>query len=268
MKLFSKKNLSFISYRNISTDSRTYPNFDKAIRLSRHLVSEEFCDDVRIAPPEYFLPEGALLSPSDIINFIKVTRDNINDCTYFVVLKDDYFTLKENSDNAAFTSMWTEAEVCLWQYRAGKELVLYVASEEGAVFIKEMLHINPLDYGTHRILARIFVNLEPGRHTVPYNWGKYSNYRLLGCRNPDCKRYFLINTNKVKEHYQGGTTMSCPFHCGNTFTFKKTEYKKNTYWVNKQLINSQIDPFPFREILPLLILTKEKEIAEHIKIVD
>lgn len=265
MGLFSKKKLSFISYRNVRTENQTYPNFDKAILLSRHLISEKFCDDVRIAPPEYFLPEGALLSPSDIINFIKVTRSNINECNYFVILKDDYFIYQEKY---VFTSMWTDAEVCLWQYNEIKGLVVYVASDEKSGFWKEELKVKPLDYETHRILTRIFVNLDPGRHTVPYKWGKYCNYRLLACKNLDCKRYFLINSNRIKEHHQGGTVMSCPFHCGNTFTFEKTEHKKNTYWVAKQLINSQIDPFPFRDILPLLILTKEKEVAECIDIVD
>ena len=228
----------------------------------------KFCDDVRIAPPEYFLPEGALLSPSDIINFIKVTKNSINDSTYFVILKDNYFTHKENPDDVAFTSMWTEAEVSLWQYNAGKGLTVYVASELESEFKIEPLQINQLDQGTRKILSRIFRNLEPGKHTVPYKWGKYSNYRLIGCRNPNCKKYFLINTNKVKELYQEGSAMSCPFHCGNTFMFEKTIFKKNTYWVYKQLITSSIDPFPFREILPLLILTKKEEIAECIDIVD
>jgi len=269
INLFSfkkKKKLAFMSYRNWSIDGEIYPNFNIVRDLCFYLKRNNFCDDVRIAPPKYFLPEGALLSPENIIDFLNFTLRNMDDCAHFVALKNDYFI--DNDPLKKCTSMWTEAELMLWKRYSRKERVFYLVEVQNEQYQGYEHKIDPLNDYLSTVLAKIFINMDPNMRGVPFNWGKYSKYKLLGCQNPQCSKYFLINLDRIKSFNHKNELMNCPCNCGNKFGFEIVVHKNNKYWVAIPSIRSKIDPFPFEDVLPLLILTKEKDIEQRIMIID
>lgn len=105
-----KKKFAFISYRNTIKDDIAV-NFNKISEYHWWLEKKWPEYIFKIIPPE-LLPHGTLFSPYDIADFIHTTfYEYLDRCDKFIIFNVDYY--KENS---IYTSIWTEAEVCMWSY--------------------------------------------------------------------------------------------------------------------------------------------------------
>lgn len=204
----------FISYRNTIADGK-YRNSQLLSQLSTCIQHDAPKYKQILLPPEV-IPQGTLFSPYSLGDFIHQTFLLIDECDKFYILDKDYFT-----EDGNLTSIWTEAEFCIWSYYDRSRFLnkhrnkdpYYIMAHpiEGSFnythlplikltsFQKTMLRRCALDFDTH------------GRIPMDLPYLKTAKRLILICNN--CERKYLVNKKSVPNKGEGSYVCSC----GNIF---------------------------------------------------
>ncbi len=204
----------FISYRNTIIDGK-YTNYQLLSRLAV-CIQHDAPKYKQILLPPQVIPQGTLFSPYSLGEFIYRTFLLIDECDKFCILDKDYFT-----DSGEMTSIWTEAEFCIWSYY-GRTGFLNKHKNKDPYYI--LAH--PIEGGfnyTHSplieltgfqktMLRRCALDFDTYLHfpmDLPYL--KTAKHLMLICSN--CDRKYLVNKKSIPPKGSGRYVCGC----GNVF---------------------------------------------------
>lgn len=220
-----KKVRGFVSYRNVITENR-YENYYLLRNLVSALEKENPSYEFLFLPPE-MIPKGTLFSPYDIAEFILETFRLIDTCDKFIILDKDYFR-----ENGELTSIWTEAEYCIWSYynRKGffnkhkaKDAYFTIATPSEAGFALSQIPLYKLtkwQANLLRVCALDFDNSAPhtGQYSLPYM--KTLKHLIVMCAN--CQKVYTVDTKQLRKLHDAEAVCTC----GNAlkFTIEKKHY--------------------------------------------
>lgn len=220
MKGFGRGDLRlkvFISYRNTILNGK-YVNYNLVSELAEEIQGQHLNYHCITVGAET-LPRGTLFSPYDIAEFIYKTFLLIDDCDKFCILDKDYFY-----ENGEMTSIWTEAECCIWSYyeRKGflnkhknKDRYYIIASlADGGFQFRhaELLQLTDYQNFLLRRCALDFDRTSRVDYSVPYL--KRGKKLIVVCDH--CKECYLVEKQAIPKMEQ--QTYRCA--CGNIMDFQ------------------------------------------------
>lgn len=214
-----KKQTIFISYRNTVVDGK-YVNYRLLLTLTSILKEQYPTYEFIFLPPE-MIRQGTLFSPYDIAKFIWETFMLLDSCDKFVILDKDYF-----NECGELTSIWTEAEYCIWCYYSRKRgmfnkdkskdpyYTIARLSKDGFALSKSPLY--NLSNWQRMLLKTCAIDFDGAaihgiRATMPYM--KTMRNLLVVCEN--CKKIYIADTKDLDKVH--GAEATCI--CGNSFKF-------------------------------------------------
>ncbi|MDE7298679.1 MAG: hypothetical protein K2N94_07595 [Lachnospiraceae bacterium] len=257
-----KKVKVFISYRNTIVDN-TYKNYNLLQNLVSSLQEQNPSCEFLLLPPEV-IPKGTLFSPYDIAEFIHKTFLLIDDCDKFIILDKDYF-----QENGNLTSIWTEAEFCIWSYYdrnmrfsrfKTKDPFYTIAtpSETGFLFSQNPLYnLSKQQRGLLRICALDFDYSAPG---APYYRPYMKTMKNLIAVCGGCQRLYTVEAKELRKLH----TAEAGCSCGNKLHFT-IEKKEKEYYVCSQTMQST-EPKRINIFEALRLLFEKKPVYEILEL--
>lgn len=210
-----KKTKVFISYRNIKRNG-TYENYQLLLKLKSALETQNY--KCQFIPPEK-IPGGTIFSPYDIADFLQLTFTLMDDCDKFIILDQDYFY-----ENGELTSIWTEAEYCIWSYYSRRKEFLnryktkdcfYThakpSNNEFLFYQSPLYDLSKAQRTLLRICSLDFDHTSLVNYSSPYR--RTSKYLMTICTN--CQKIYTVEAKKLKKMREASAVCSC----GNVFQF-------------------------------------------------
>lgn len=205
----------FISYRNTIANG-DYINSPLLSQLGECIRHDAPKYKQTLIPPQGAVPQGNLFSPYSLGEFIYQTFLMIDECNKFCILDRDYFT-----ESGELTSIWTEAEYCIWSYydrswllnkHKNKDPYYIVAHPIEGGFNYTHLPLIKLTDFQRTMLRRCALDFD--RYSLvpmelPYL--KTAKQLMMVCNN--CDRKYLVNKKSVPKKDAGHYICEC----GNVF---------------------------------------------------
>ena len=231
-----KERRIFISYRNTIVDGKSV-NYKLLSPLTSVLKEQYPTYEFVFLPPE-MIRHGTLFSPYDIAKFIWETFILIDSCDKFVILDKDYF-----NECGELTSIWTEAEYCIWCYYSRKKgmfnrdqskdsyYTIAKVSEDGFILSKSPLY--SLSNWQRMLLKTCAIDFDGAAiHGIRATRSYMRTMRnlLVVCEN--CKKIYTADAKKLD--ILRGAEANCV--CGNSLKF----WMENKRWICDQSLRSSI----------------------------
>lgn len=259
-----KRKKIFISYRNIKINDR-YENYILLNKLVSVLKEENTSCEFLYLPPE-MIPNGTLFSPYDIAEFIYKTFTLIDVCDKFIILDKDYFR-----ENGELTSIWTEAEYCIWSYygRTGffnkyktKDPFYTLAKPTETEFLFSQDPLYNLSKSQRTLLRTCALDFDhTAPHTVQYSlpYMKTLKHIMVVCSN--CQKVYTVDSKKLRKLCNAQAKCVC----GNRLKFKEEYMERKKYFVCLQELQSS-EPKRINIFDALRLLFEKKSVYENLEI--
>lgn len=222
--MFGKNKIEgFLSYRNINIGGN-YPNYALVQNLAGDLEKKGYGSFGTI-PPEA-IPPDSLFSAYSVAEFLSHTFTILDSIKHFVILDSYYFEA-----NGELTSIWTEAECCLWSYydrnmllspyrKMDKFFIIASPSPTGNQFQYREHSLLELDDQARVLLKTASMDFQGGLHgggrSMQQFYKKFSHLYVLTCYG--CDKTTLIDATILGNRSKQQKPYMCK--CGNQIHVK------------------------------------------------